>query len=112
MTARPHNQGLCPEGCFGCKVASISFAPSTMPTRSDAGYTEKATKKMHKDVAAYRRLRKNGLQPKTVEGSASLEARADSKWEVETGLSLQGDKKLGKQLDEIQGAINKGEAVI
>jgi len=67
---------------------------------------------MHKDVEAYRRLRKNGLQPKSVKGAARLEARADSKWEVETNTTLRGDTKLGKQLDEIQGAISKGESVL
>jgi hypothetical protein len=112
MTAIPHNRGLCIENCFGCKVASIGFSPSSMPTRSDVSTVERETKIMHKDVDAYRRLRKNGLQPKSVKGSARLEARADSKWEVETNTTLRGDTKLGKQLDEIQGAINKGESVL
>jgi len=112
MTAVRHNTGLCPDGCFGCKVASVAFASSAMPTRSEAGTVERETKIMHKDVAAYRRLRKNGLQPKSVKGSARLEARADSKWEVETNTTLQGNTKLGKRLDEIQGAINKGESVL
>jgi hypothetical protein len=83
-----------------------------MPTRSEVSTVERETKIMHKDVAAYRRLRKNGLQPKSVKGAARLEARADSKWEVETNTSLRGDTKLGKQLDEIQGAINSGQSVI
>jgi len=52
------------------------------------------------------------LQPKSVKGSARLEARADSKWEVETNTTLRGNTKLGKRLDEIQGAINKGESVL
>jgi hypothetical protein len=112
MTAVKHNRGLCPDTCFGCKVGSIGFAPSAMPTRSEASTVERETKIMHKDVAAYRRLRKNGLQPKSVKGSARLEARANSKWEVETNTSLRGDTKLGKRLDEVQGAINSGQSVI
>jgi hypothetical protein len=112
MTAVKHNRGLCPENCFGCKVASTTFAGSAMPTRNEAGNVERETKKMHRDVAAYRRLRKNGVQPKSVKGAAILEKTAESKWEVETGMSLRGDQKLGKRLDEIQGAINKGESVI
>jgi len=112
MTAIPHGIGLCIPNCFGCKVASVGFASSAMPTRSEAGRIEKETAVMHKDVAAYRRLRKNGLQPKSVKGAARLEARADSKWEVETNTTLRGDTKLGKQLDEIQGAINNGQSVI
>jgi hypothetical protein len=83
-----------------------------MPTRSEAATVNRETTIMHKDVAAYRRLRKDGLQPKSVKGSARLEARADSKWEVETNTSLGGDVSLGKRLDEAQAAINKGESVI
>ena len=112
MTAVRHAMGFCPEGCFGCKVASVGFASSAMPTRSETARIEKQTAVMHKDVEAYRRLRKNGLQPKSVKGAARLEARADSKWEVETNTTLRGDTKLGKRLDEIQGAINKGESVL
>ena len=112
MTATPHNVGLHPEDCFGCKAASISIAPSAMETRSNAGVINMDTKAMHADVAAYKRLRKDGTQPKTVKGAAALESRAVSKWEIETGTSLKGDTKLGKRLDETQGAINRGEAVI
>jgi len=112
MTAIPHNQGLCIPDCFGCKASSVAFAATAMPTRSTAAATEQATKIQHKDVAAYKRLRFNGLQPKSVKGSAALEARANSKWEVETNTSLKGDAKLGRRLDEAQAAINKGESVI
>jgi len=111
MTAIPHNQGLCIPNCFGCKVASVAFAGSAMPTRSEAGTVERETRKMHSDVAAYRRLRKNGLQPKSVKGAALLEKTSDSKWEIETGQRI-GDLKITKRLEETQAAINKGEAVI
>jgi len=108
MTATPHNVGLHPEDCFGCKAASISIAPSAMETRSNAGVIDMDTKKMHKDVDAYRRLRKDGVQPKTVKGSASLEQRAGSKWEIETGMNLGGDAKVGAQYDAAQAAISAG----
>ena len=112
MTATPHNVGLHPEDCFGCKAASISMSPSAMPTRSNAGVINMDTKAMHADVAAYTRLRKDGTQPKSVKGAAALESRAVSKWEIETGTTLKGDTKLGKRLDETQGAINRGESVL
>jgi hypothetical protein len=112
MTATPHNVGLHPEDCFGCKAASISMSPSAMPTRSNAGVINMDTKAMHADVAAYKRLRKDGTQPKSVKGAAALESRAVSKWEIETGTTLKGDSKLGKRLDETQGAINRGESVL
>jgi hypothetical protein len=111
MTAMPHNQGHCKPDCFGCKASGISFAPSAMPTRSDAGAQEAFTQQRHKDVAAYKRLRADGLQPKSTTGAASLEARADSKWEVETGQMI-GNASISRQLDEVQSAINKGETVV
>ena len=111
MTAVRHNSGLCPEGCFGCKVASVAFSSTAMPTRTTTSTVERDTKVMHKDVAAYRRLRKSGLQPKSVKGSALLEKTSDSKWEIETGQRI-GNTKITKRLEETQSAINKGESVL
>lgn len=99
----------CLPDCFGCKIQSISIAASAMPSRSEAAKVEIATKKQHKDVAAYKRLRKDGVQPKTVKGAAELESRAASKWEVETGMNLGGSEKLGKRYDEAQSAIAAGQ---
>jgi len=62
-------------------------------------------------VAAYRRLRKSGLQPKSVKGSALLEKTSDSKWEIETGQRI-GNSKITKRLEEAQSAIDKGESII
>jgi putative FmdB family regulatory protein len=90
---------------------SVSVASSALPTRSDAGFIDMDTKRMHADVAAYKRLRKDGLQPKTVKGSARLESTATSKWEVETNTSIGGNAKLGRRLDETQSAINRGERI-
>jgi len=101
----------CAPDCFGCKIQSVSLAPSAMPTRSNAGSIAIETKRGQADAEAYKRLRKDGLQPKTVKGSAALESRAVSKWEVETGTSVGGNTKLGARLDATQAAINKGEAV-
>ena len=111
MTAIRHALGLCPEDCFGCKVASVAFSGTAMPTRSEAGNVERETNIMHKDVAAYRRLRKSGLQPKSVKGSAILEKTSDSKWEIETGQRI-GNNKITKRLEEAQSAIDKGESII
>lgn len=101
----------CAPDCFGCKIQTISIAGSAMPTRSEAGRVEMETQRMHKDVAAYKRLRKDGLQPKTVKGSARLEKSAGSRWEIETGMSLGGNEKLGAKFDAAQAALNKGEKV-
>jgi putative FmdB family regulatory protein len=88
---------------------SVLIAPSSMPTRSEAARVEKETEVMHKDVAAYKRMRKDGVQPKSIKGSAELEQRAGSRWEVETGMNLRGNEKLGRRFDEAQTAIQSGQ---
>lgn len=90
---------------------NVFIAPSSMPTRNEAADIEKQTNIMHRDVAAYKRLRKDGVQPKSVKGAAELEKRAASTWEVETGQNLGGNAKLGRQFDEVQTAIKKGETL-
>jgi putative FmdB family regulatory protein len=88
---------------------SVAIASSALETRSEAGRVERETIAMHADVAAYRRLRKDGLQPKSVKGAARLEKSAGSRWEIETGAKLNGNEKLGAKFDAAQSAINRGE---
>lgn len=60
------------EGCFGCKVASIQVAPSALGS-TQAIVSRQRDDALDKDLDAYKRLRKNGLQPKAIDGSAALE---------------------------------------
>lgn len=90
---------------------SVAIAASSMPTRSEAASIEKNTEKMHKDAAAYKRLRKDGVQPKSVRGAAELESRAGSRWEIETGMNLGGNAKVGAKYDAAQSAVNAGETL-
>jgi hypothetical protein len=107
-----HNAGMCPENCFGCKAANVGFASSAMPTRKPQVVERKEWEKTTvKDLAAYKRLRQDGLQPKATKGAAELESRAASKWEAETGQNLGGNAKLGAKLDDLQGAVVKGDAI-
>lgn len=46
---------------------------------------DKDEKRLSKDLDAYQRIRRSGIQPKTIDGSAELEARANSRLEVEMG---------------------------
>lgn len=41
-----------------------------------------------KDMPAYKRLRQEGLQPKSIDGAARIESRATEKWQVETGIGV------------------------
>jgi hypothetical protein len=79
------------DGCFGCKIAGLSVAASATPTRRDgrrAATINRKDKVLEKDLDAYKRLRQEGLQPKSIDGSAEVEKRANHKWQVETGLGM------------------------
>lgn len=75
------------EDCFGCKIAGISISSAAMPGRKSESHRINETEKQwHKDMDAYKRLRQDGLQPKKIDGSANVEAKATEKYQVETGL--------------------------
>lgn len=70
-------------------LLSVGIAASATPSRRPAtAATEVQERQLDRDLDAYRRLRKDGLQPKGIDGSARLEARADHKLEVEAGRLL------------------------
>lgn len=77
------------DGCFGCKIASINLAPSATPSRRGGAVAAEKNamgKGWARDHDAYRRLVKNGLQPKVLDGCAELESRASTAVEIEHGL--------------------------
>lgn len=79
------------EGCWGCRVASVSFAASAMPSRAggaEALATNERERRWDRDRPAYKRLRQDGLQPRSIVGAAAVEARANHPKEVETGRKL------------------------
>lgn len=74
------------EGCFGCRVAGISFGANESTTRGAiVAQTNKTERGWNKDMPAYKRLRQNGLQPRSIDGAAEIERRATTKEQVETG---------------------------
>lgn len=52
---------------------------------------------LDKDRAAYRRLRKNGLQPPHLTGSAELETRAETQMEIDSGSILNAEQRKQAQ---------------
>lgn len=69
---------------FQEKLRSISFAPSAMPSRAPGAVLDGGREsRWEKDIPAYRRLRKDGLQPKKVDGCAAVEQKAESRVDVE-----------------------------
>jgi hypothetical protein len=71
-------------------LLSVGFAASAMPTRKGAvAHTEAKERVLAHDMAAYKRLRRDGLQPKCIDGSRRLEQGAEHAIEVESGRLLQ-----------------------
>lgn len=90
LHARTH-ENLDVEGCFGCRVASVSVAPSATPSRNrgaEAKATNEREQRWAKDHAAYKRMWNQGLSPKVLDGAADLESRAVNEADVELGLGM------------------------
>lgn len=86
MKHRETHPNLDVEGCFGCKISGVQVSSAATPTRrreNDA--INRKEKRWDRDMDAYKRLRKDGLQPPHIDGSAKIEARAEHKFQVETG---------------------------
>ena len=79
--------------CFRCRALSVSVSPSSMPTRVNANLFawKKEERKLERDGEAYKRLRAEGHQPMKIDGSADLEARASTRFEINSGMV--GDPK-------------------
>lgn len=61
---------------------------STTTRGKEVEQTNKVERNWQKDMPAYKRLRKEGLQPKRIDGAAEVEAKAKYKWQVETGIGI------------------------
>lgn len=87
MKHRETHPNLDVEGCFGCKVANVRVAPNHTTTGGERAAQINATEaRWQKDMPAYKRLRQDGLQPKTIDGAANVEKKAKEAWQVETGI--------------------------
>jgi hypothetical protein len=84
---RETHPNLDVEGCFGCRIANVRVAPNHTTTGGERAAQINATEaRWQKDMPAYKRLRADGLQPKTVDGAANVEKKAKEAWQVETGM--------------------------
>jgi hypothetical protein len=90
------------EGCYACRISSVQLAPSAMPTRTIGGdlafQRDFAQEFVNGDREAYRRLRQDGLQPRSIRGSADLERHATTKFEVESGQVFTDKRGLNEAL--------------
>jgi hypothetical protein len=99
------------DGCFRCKVATIQLAPSASGTRSgwEVAATNAKEKQLHKDRDAYKRLRADGLQPNSVDGSAQLEQNVKDQIEIDYKVPLR--EKDIPRVKEIQSEVALRQAV-
>lgn len=69
------------EGCYGCKAVSFGVL-----TDSGSKRVERKEQVLAADLPAYRRLRRDGLQPKGIDGAAELEKHvANGQWDIDLG---------------------------
>jgi len=77
------------EGCFACRVSNIRMGTNSTTTRgSKVAEINKTERSWNVDMPAYKRLRRDGLQPKRIDGAAEIEKKAEHSWQVETGLGV------------------------
>lgn len=80
------------EGCWNCRVSTVVVGAVSGPVRETAD----REKVLDKDMAAYKRMRRAGMSPAHLAGSAVVEKEARSPIEVEhprlIGLSDQDRK--------------------
>ena len=101
-------------GCEGCGEAvrkyfgHVQFAPSANPSRGniDWGVTKRNERNKEADMAAYKRLRAEGLQPPSIDGSSRLEKHAGASHEVQAGqvLTKKGRKRKEAALNDVLGS--------
>jgi hypothetical protein len=89
------------EDCFGCKVRSVAIGqPSDMPTRKPQAVADKRYwTQREKDIAAYKRMRKEGLEVKGTVNADRLEATARTEFELISG-QVAPTASLSRQIQE------------
>lgn len=77
------------EGCFGCRVSGIRMGMNSTTSRgSEVAKINKTERQWNVDMPAYKRLRREGLQPKRIDGAAEVEKKAEHRFQVETGIGI------------------------
>lgn len=98
----------CARGCCDTPrdhYLSIGISSAAMPSRQGARYAtarSKAESQLSKDLVAYKSLTESGVQPPQIDGCAELQAKAETKHEVEAGIGLSTQTQR-KQLKQVMG---------
>lgn len=109
---RHRTTDACPPDCFGCRAASISFGAAATPNRRVDVVKQSAWEDdVVKDMSAYKRLKGDGKQPRSVQGAADVEKFANSDFEVTSGYRL-STAKVGAKYDETQKFLQSPEGLV
>lgn len=95
-----HSENLREYPCDECSriavnvMASPAIAAEALPNKKHGVIAKnRQEREWDRDMPAYKRLRRDGIQPKGIDGAADLETRCEHPLEFEMG------KKLGKEVD-------------
>ena len=87
------------EGVVRKYFGDVYIAASATPTRGmhdgkaiDWSGSKAKERAKERDMAAYKRLRSEGIQPKNIDGAAKMEREALTSHEIKAGTLLQGPK--------------------
>jgi hypothetical protein len=84
------------EGCFGCKVLGVRMGTNSTTSRGQkVEEINQRAKGWDKDMPAYKRLRQQGLQPRSIDGAARLESTAKTEAQVEGRVDIESLVKRG-----------------
>lgn len=102
----------CPSWCkepdcdlvYGAHPWSFSVASAALPTRGNAHTvaTNATEKRWDRDMPAYKELRRQGLQPRRIDGAADLAATASTELEIEYGKTI--SRKHHSQVNDLLDA--------
>ena len=88
------------DDCFGCKIRSVQLG------NVEPSPQTKMERRWERDLPAYARLRRNGLQPPSTQNCAELETRATTQREVEMGRIINPQAWA-----QVGGAVQEAEAI-
>ena len=102
-TAHRQTHEFYVEGCFGCRISTVR-----MNTSEGVRKTQQREDQLAKDRDAYKRLRRDGLQPNTVDGSANVEGRITDQVEIDFKAPI--PKQELNRVKDIVAEVNMGQA--
>lgn len=88
--------------CYGCKLATVNFGASCTPTRKPVAVADMAREsRWNRDIPAFQELRKNGVQPRQIDGCGDVAQSDAERFEIQTGVAVQGKANKERTKDAL-----------